>query len=128
MKKIYLATAFSGIEDLSFKYANEVASLLIDDGYFVFSPISHSYPIWKTEMVPHTHDVWLRQDKAFVEWADEIFVIRLINVKGIDGNEVIRKSKGVGMEIAWAVEMGKPVTIIDYDVVTRLYDISDDVI
>jgi len=112
MKKIYLAIPFSNIEDLSFKCANEVASLLIAKGkYFVFSPISHSYPIWKTEMVEHTYDVWLGQDEEFVRWADEIWVV---NIVGYDGLNLIEKSKGVQQEIKWAEEQGKEVRIIDY--------------
>ena len=116
-KRIYLAIPFSGIEDLSFKVANEVASLLIAKGeYYVFSPISHSYPIWKTEMVEHSYDVWLGQDEAFVTWADEVWVI---NILGHDGLKRIAESKGVQQEIAWAVEQNKTTSLVNYDPETQ---------
>ena len=115
-KKIYLAIPFSGIEDLSFRVANEVASLLIQQGHFVFSPISHSYPIWKTEMVPHTYEVWLDQDKEFVKWADEVWAI---NIMGRNGMDLIEKSIGVNVEMEWGHEQEKPVRIISYNPETR---------
>jgi hypothetical protein len=118
-KKIYLAIPFSGIEDLSFKCANEVASLLISKGYHVFSPISHSYPIWNTKMVPHTYEVWLNLDKVFVEWCEEIWVVNITNINGL---ERIEKSFGVQQEIKWANEQSKPVKIINYNPETKKID------
>jgi len=116
-KKIYLAIPFSGIEDLSFKVANEVASLLIATGeYYVFSPISHSYPIWKTEMVEHAYDVWLDQDEAFVTWSDEVWVV---NIEGHDGLNRINKSTGVQKELNWATEYGHTFKRIDYNPETK---------
>ena len=50
-KKIYLAIPFSGIEEKSFKAATEIAGLLISKGYIVFSPITHSHPINKCNIV-----------------------------------------------------------------------------
>jgi hypothetical protein len=119
LKKIYLALPFSGIEELSFKVANEVASLLIATGnYYVFSPISHSYPIWKTEMVSHTYEVWLGQDKAFMDWCDEIICI-IIEYEGINGRELINKSRGVQTEFKWANEQNKPIIYCYYNSNTK---------
>jgi len=116
-KKIYLAIPFSGIEDLSFKCANEVSSLLIAKGeYYVFSPISHSYPIWKTEMVPHTYDVWLGQDEEFVRWCDEVYVVNII---GHDGLGRIERSTGVQKELTWAKEQWKKIVTINYNPETK---------
>lgn len=116
--KIYLAIPFSSIEDLSFKCANEVASLLIKEGYFVFSPISHSYPIWKTEMVEHTYEVWLTLDKVFVDWCEEVWIVNIIE-DNLDGLDLIEHSKGVQTELAWAKEQGKKVKVISYNLKTR---------
>lgn len=116
-KKIYLAIPFSGIEDISFKCANEVSSLLIAKGeYFIFSPISHSYPIWKTEMVEHAYDVWLDQDEAFVTWSDEVWVINIVDHNGM---QRISESKGVGMEMAWAHNQGKKIKTVYYNSKTK---------
>lgn len=118
MKKIYLGIPFSGIEELSFKCANEVASLLIANKNIVFSPISHSYPIWKTNMVEHTYEIWLEQDKSFVEWADEIYMINIIS-EDFYGIDKIANSKGCQMEINWAKELKKPISFIKYKMNTK---------
>jgi hypothetical protein len=115
--KIYLAIPFTGIEELSFKCANEVASLLLAEGHYVYSPISHSYPIWNTGMVDHTYDVWLRLDKEFVTWADVLYVV---TIKGM--GERTKNSKGVNMEIAWANEQNKTIVWIIYDPETKKID------
>ena len=121
MKKIYLAIPFIGMgEDLSFKCANEVAALLIIKGMFIFSPISHSYPIWKTGLVGHTHEIWLPFDKPFVDWCDELFIINVIDNNIKDGLELIKNSKGVQQEIIWAKEQNKPIKIINYNTTTKI--------
>ena len=103
MIKIYLAIPFSGYEKVSFKTANRLAAYLIDKHYIVFSPISHSYPIsfWCKK---NDHDLWLKQDKAFVDWCDELWVVKL---------EGWQESKGVRQELRWAHERKIPVRIID---------------
>lgn len=111
-KKIYLAIPFSKIEELSFACANEVAAILIKEGHFVFSPISHSYPIEQTALVESTYSLWLRLDKAFVDWAEEIWVINII---GHDGMRLITNSRGVQQEMKWAEEQNKPVIRINYN-------------
>jgi nucleoside 2-deoxyribosyltransferase len=116
MKKVYLAIPYSRIEDLSHAVANDVSALLIGQGCIVFSPISHSHPIWKTGMAKHPHSVWMEQDKAFVDWAEEIYVVNIVHA---DGERLIRESKGVQMELAWAREQGKPITTIHYDHINR---------
>lgn len=117
-KKIYLAIPFSGIEETSFICANEAASLLIAQGHYVFSPISHSYPIWKTNLVPHTYDVWMRQDRAFVEWCEEVWVVIIEGAK-FNGQERVDASKGVQIELGWAKELGKTIRYIHYDLLDR---------
>ena len=111
-KKIYLAIPFSKVEEIRFACANEVAAILIKEGHFVFSPISHSYPIEKTNLVESTYNLWLRLDKAFVDWAEEIWVINII---GHDGMRLITNSRGVQQEMKWAEEQNKPVIIVNYN-------------
>ena len=45
MKKLYLALPYSGQENYSFRKANYQAGMLMDQGYVVYSPISHTHPI-----------------------------------------------------------------------------------
>lgn len=112
--KIYLAIPFSGIEDLSFRAANEVASYLINKGYAVYSPISHSYPIWKTDLHHFTHYQWMDLDEHFIDWSEEIWVVR-IQVNGIkSGEELVQNSKGVQQELTWGIAKHKNIRFIDY--------------
>jgi len=113
--KIYLAIPFTGCEEISFKYANEIAALLIGEGHFVFSPISHSYPIWKTNLVEHSFDTWLELDKNFVDWASEIHVV----VFEEEGWLKIKNSKGVQLELDWAKEKNKPIKYLEYNLQTH---------
>jgi len=116
-KKIYLATAYSGIEEESYKIANEVAAHLIKEGHFVFSPITHSHPISLLGITENTYDTWLRQDKVFVDWAEEIRVIVIVKDGDREyGTNRIANSKGVQRELKWAKEQGKPITYIDYHI------------
>ena len=110
-KKIYLAIPYSGLPNKSFKVSNKVAGDLIDKGHYVFSPITHSHPIWLAHNKKHNHKVWMRQDRAFVKWADWLYVV----VIGKDGMKLIQKSKGVQKEIQWAQESGKKIKYIYYD-------------
>jgi len=118
MKKIYLAIPYSGIEEVSYNAANEVAALLIAEGFCVFSPISHSDPIWKAGIgvVEHSWEVWMEQDKEFVQWCDAVYVIELVNLNGIG---LIYKSKGVMQEIDWAKEFNKELKMIKYNTETK---------
>lgn len=115
-KKIYLAIPFSNLEELSFQCANEVASLLIGQGHYVYSPISHSYPIWHTTLVPHTYDVWLRLDSEFVRWSEWVYVV---NIVGHNGSRLIEESKGVQMELGWAKEQNKGIVEVFYNPITK---------
>lgn len=118
MKKIYLAIPYSGIEDVSYKAANHVAAMLISQGFCVFSPISHSHPIWKAGIgvVEHSWEVWMEQDKEFVQWCDAVYVIELVN---LNGASLIYNSKGVMQEIEWASEFTKELKLIKYNTETK---------
>lgn len=102
--KIYLAIAYSGMEQLSFQTANRVAGRLMNDGHIVFSPISHTHPIAVECKLPGGWDYWRKFDEAFLSWCDCVYVVRL------DGWE---RSKGVAAECAIARDMSKPVVYVD---------------
>jgi len=104
MKKIYLASPYTHPEKLirrqRFNAACRAAARLMEAGNIVFSPIAHSHPI--SLHLDNSLDLgfWMAQDRAFVDWCDELHVLM---IPGWD------TSKGVAMEIAWACEAGKPV-------------------
>lgn len=109
--KVYLAIPYSGIREMSFRIANEVTAKLMDEGYVVFSPISHSHTLAQQETLPTDWEFWKMQDTEFVRWADEIHVV----VIGENGYELMKNSVGVQFELQLAQELNKVIKHINYD-------------
>lgn len=105
MKKIYLAIAYTGNEEESFKTANRVAGDLMKAGHCVYSPISQNHPIAAEVNLPTTWAFWEKLDRHFIEWCDSLFIVSL---RGW-GN-----STGVQAEIKIARELGKEIKIISH--------------
>lgn len=106
MRKIYLAIPYTGMQESSYQQANIASVLLLNEGYNVFSPITHSHPLTSLEnlSVPHTWDYWQNIDYQFVDWADEMWVLC-----PEEGSDRIHKSTGVMAEIKYAEEHGKSI-------------------
>lgn len=107
MKRIYLACPYSDPNKLVRQYRFEMvtakAASLMQDGYIVFSPISHSHNIAKY-MGPKfvcDFDFWMEQDLPYIKyWAQELWVYCLDGWKG---------SPGVNREVEFAKWMKLPV-------------------
>lgn len=110
MKKIYLAIPYTGIEELSFKVANYIAAQLMNQGYIVFSPISHSHHIAAQNELEKGWEYWKKFDESFIDWCDVVYIAMLPSWE---------KSKGVNGEIVIANSFRKP--IIYFDVKQFLY-------
>lgn len=109
-KKIYLAIPYSKMDvELSYLIANEMTVHLINKGYNVFSPITHSHPLTKYGL-RGDFEFWEIMDKQFVDWADEVFVV----VVPENGWDLIESSTGVRGETEYAKFTDKPVKYIDY--------------
>ena len=104
-KKIYLAIAYTGYEELSFDLANKNAAKLIGEGHFVFSPISMSHPISKLGGLDGSWDTWKELDMEFIRWCDEVYVINFNDL-------ATEKSVGVQDELKYAREIGKEIIYI----------------
>jgi nucleoside 2-deoxyribosyltransferase len=106
--RVYLACPYSSPDESVRRErhhaANIAAAALMNKGYVVFSPISMSHPIAKACTLPGDWEFWERQDVAFLEWADELHVLRAAGWAS---------STGVAAEIRRFREMGKPVLFID---------------
>lgn len=106
--KIYLATPYfhkdPAIRQRRFEIINRIAAGLIAAGDIVFSPISHSHPIALAKALPLRFDYWEASDRAFIAWADELWVY-----KGTGWTE----STGVWREVLIARELGKPVRYLE---------------
>jgi hypothetical protein len=107
MKKIYLATPYSGTQKQQierFDEARRVAGKIIKQGYCVFSPICHSHPIAEACDIDGSHDFWKAQNESWLAWCEEVWIVTM------PGWE---ESTGVKWEMAWAVTNWRPVEFID---------------
>ena len=105
MKKIYLASPYSGTEAQQIERYEQVcqtAADIIRMGYIVFSPIAHSHGIAVHGGLNGDHDTWKKQNLAWLEWCNEVWVV---NMPGWD------TSKGVKWEMITARLMGKHVEV-----------------
>lgn len=109
LTKIYLAVPYTGMQDSSYEQVNIASVHILNMGYNVFSPITHSHPLTLLNRyeVPHTWDYWQHIDYQFIDWADELWV--LIPREGM---APVNKSTGVQAEIEYAKNQGKPVKYI----------------
>ena len=105
---IFLASPYSHpertVREDRFLAAALIAGKYILKGYNVFSPISHSHPIY--ELVPETGESWVSWEAINHEMIDnssEVWVLCL------DGWE---RSGGIANEIIYAGDTGKPVKFL----------------
>ena len=101
MKKVYLACPYAhsdpAVRSARVEAADEAAARLMEHGYIVFSPLSHSHPISKhCKVDPTDHDFWLRQDLPWLECCD---ILALLKLPGWE------TSKGIQKEIDQAQRM-----------------------
>jgi len=87
-----------------FYRVNKAAGVLMDRGYVVFSPITHSHTIEVAMERVKPWDYWRIQDFELLRRSDALFVLML------DG---WRESVGVSDEINYARELNLPITYID---------------
>ena len=108
----YLATPYSkypaGIEK-AFQHASEAAAHVIrQDGRRVYCPIAHTHPIAVYgHMDPYDHEIWLPQDRPFMDNAAGLIVVKM------PGWE---ESFGIGVEIEEFRKAGKPIEYMEWPV------------
>jgi len=119
MKLIYLASIYSVDKEdgtaptlaemkARTRKVTEKAAEIMQQGYNVFSPLTHSCPIadFISEENRVSHDFWLRLDFDIIKRCDELWVYML---PGWD------RSYGIAKEIEFAEENGIPVKFIKQD-------------
>jgi hypothetical protein len=123
MKKelIYLAVPYSykdadpavvaTVKESRFKIVNKVASKLMAEGNYIFSPISHTHPIALAGQLPGDWQFWEGYDRCILSFCSKIIVLRL------PGWET---STGVQAEIKIGTELGIPVEYIDHEEVLEV--------
>jgi hypothetical protein len=106
--KIYLASPYNdpdlAVREWRFDQACIAAGGLYAKGYIVYAPIAHSHPIAVRYGLPLGWDYWERVDRAFIEWCDEVWVLKIPGWQ---------ESRGVRAEIEMAEGMGKPVRTLE---------------
>lgn len=109
MQRIYLASPYSHDDKdvMTSRFVNAclAAGNLMNQGLIVFSPIAHSHSIAQICELPTDWSFWEEQDMSYlVEWANKLYVL------DIDGWE---ESRGVQAEIDVALQLDKPVRLVD---------------
>lgn len=104
---IYLAVPYSdpdpAVREERFHVVNEAAAVLMGQGLYVFSPISHTHPIAAAGALPLGWDFWEGYDREMLSACGALVVLCL------DG---WNRSTGVTSEIAIAEELGLPVFFV----------------
>ena len=105
---IYLACPYSHpdekIREQRFKKVTQVAAKLIDGGYIIFSPITHSHPIASLHALPMGYEYWKRFDETMIHASGAVWVLKL---------EGWQESAGIKAEIELALKLHKPVVFIN---------------
>ena len=89
-----------------FYKVTRLASKLMKQGYIVFSPISHCYPMHFFSKMPGDWKFWSLQDESHLDHCDILYVYQLPGWV---------KSKGVHEEIAYATRKFKEIVYIKHE-------------
>jgi hypothetical protein len=117
---IYLAVPFTHpdkavVED-RVRRVNIVAAKLMAQGKYVFSPISHTYPISLAGDLPGNWEFWEGFDTVMISRSSCLYVLML---------EGWEESKGVNEEIKLAKAYDLPVVFIDENLVVDRIIVCD---
>lgn len=107
-KLYYLAVPYSNPDKSiileRFHKVNIATGKLLNEGKFVFSPISMSHPVAEDASLPSNWEYWLSYDELLLSRCDELIILML------DG---WKESVGVTAEIEIAKRLGKPISYLD---------------
>ena len=97
MKKIYIASPYSDpdpeVMRLRYQRVCKIVADLMGEypDHLFFSPIAHSHGIAKWGFMDPDHETWMEIEKAWIDWADELWIAdmpgRLVS-KGIMDFEI----------------------------------------
>lgn len=102
---IYLGTPYSHpnprVVDYRYQAVTRVAFHLMELGYVVFSPITHSHVINQIAGKPGTWEFWKKQDLGVLERCSSLYVYRLPGWEksvGLQAEIEFAKQAGLGIE------------------------------
>ena len=108
MQKIYLASPYSSPDEVTrndrVELASSIAARLMEEGYVVFSPITHGHSVADHlhHRNAHSHEFWMGQCLPMLEASDCMMILP------IDG---WRESRGIAEELAFARSNDIPIFI-----------------
>jgi len=113
--RVYLACPYwdenKGIRERRFNIASEIAADLMEQGYVVFSPITHSHTVEMHMSERHQdHQFWLRQDAEYLKWAD---ILVVIDDPALEKKGGYQGSFGVAWEMGYMAGLQKPVYFVN---------------
>lgn len=105
---IYLASPHSHADESimvnRFYAAMKATAKLLNDGYFVYSPIVHCHEMAQKFGLPNGYEFWKNFDEHVLGLCDTMYVLR------IDGWD---SSRGIANEIGFATRNQIPIHYID---------------
>lgn len=99
---VYLASPYSGDEELNYSEAERAAAYFIYLGYSIFSPIVHCHEMCRRHQLPTSHDFWLSYDHRFLDVATELWILCIPGWS---------KSIGIADEVKYASQKGLEIPI-----------------
>lgn len=107
MKKIYLASPYwhkdPKVREKRFIAVCKKAGELMNQGFFIYSPIAHSHPIALQCVLPKDWEFWKKYDIEYIRWMDEVWILKLPGWKA---------SLGIQNEIIIANDLNKPIKFV----------------
>ncbi len=101
---LYLGTPYTHVDQsvmaARFLAVNRTAVKLINDGFLVFSPITHGHPLALDGDLPRDWEYWKQYSLRMLSMCDALVVLR------VDG---WKESKGLTEEIEFANINGMPI-------------------
>ena len=93
-----------------FLKVTEIAAQLLNKGYNVYSPITHSHILAKYHSLPTEWKFWKKIDADYIEWADELWILCLNGWT---------ESIGVSEEIIIAESLNKEIKYLDPTIILK---------
>ena len=121
MKKIYLASPYTSpdpiVRNSRVELASIIAARLMEQGYVVFSPITHGHRVADHlhHRNAHSHEFWMAQCLPMLEASDCMMILP------IDG---WRESRGIAEELAFA--RSNDIPIFFWQSADPVFEILDD--
>lgn len=108
-KLYYLGAPFShadaNVRTERLQRVNQYAARLLQEGYCIYSPMTHHAGLMNAGLMPESFTQWERSDGEIFRRCDGLIVLRLLGWE---------QSVGLGKEMQWAEKYGKEIIFHDW--------------